>query len=96
MGEQIDKAIQFFKNEIKQHESILKGALNDEYGEYIENRMLFYKTAAHAIENYQVFKTVFPDMTKEDIKLIEKCLEELLQYKKLGTVEEIKQRLGEK
>ena len=93
--EQMYKAILFLKNEIEQKKVILKGVLNDEYRKHVENQTLFYEIATQAIENNLVFKTILPNMTKEDIELIEKCLKELFKYKKLGTIEEIEQKLGE-
>ena len=49
MKEQIDKAIEFFENEIEQCEIKLKGVLQKEYREYLENAMSHYQMALYAL-----------------------------------------------
>lgn len=49
MGEQLDNAIEFFENEIKQYNIILKGILSDEYRNYVENIVQHYQLAIYAL-----------------------------------------------
>lgn len=49
MKEQIDKAIEFFENEIEQCEIKLKGVLREEYRKYLENIISHYQIALYAL-----------------------------------------------
>lgn len=49
MGEQLDKAIEFFENEIEQYNTILKGILSNEYREYVESVISHYQMALYAL-----------------------------------------------
>ena len=50
MGEQLDKAIEFFENEIEQYNIImLQGVLSKEYREYAENLVSHYQIALYAL-----------------------------------------------
>lgn len=49
MVEQIDEAMCFFENEIKQCNIKLNGELRDEYREYIEKLVSHYEIALYAL-----------------------------------------------
>lgn len=49
MGEQLDKAMEFFENEIEQYNAMLKGVIRQEYREYIENLLSHYQIALYAL-----------------------------------------------
>lgn len=49
MKEQIDKAIQYFENEIEQYEMILKGAISNNYRKHIRNVISYYKVAVYVL-----------------------------------------------
>lgn len=49
MRQQIDEAITFFENEIKQYTIMLKGDLRLEYRTYVENLISYYTIAIHAL-----------------------------------------------
>lgn len=49
MEEQLDKAITFFENEIKQCEIKLNGILSEEYREHVENLLSHYQIALYAL-----------------------------------------------
>ena len=45
-----DEILSYFKNEIKQYEIMLGGALNKEYRTYIEKKVLCYQSAIAALK----------------------------------------------
>lgn len=58
---------------------------------YSWEEMLEVRNMAIAtLEEVQTMKKVLPDLTDEDIKTTAVCLEELLQYRAIGTVSEVK------
>ena len=44
------EAIEYFKNEIVQHELIIRGSISQNYHNYIKKKLRCYKTALSAIE----------------------------------------------
>lgn len=50
MGEQIDKTISFFENEIEQYEIMLGGVISDEYRKYIGELISHYNVAIYALQ----------------------------------------------
>lgn len=48
--EELEKVIKFFEDEIYQFDIELGGVLKKDYREYLENKKLYYRLAARAIQ----------------------------------------------
>ena len=73
------------------HEALLRlQYMYDSDNSFMVGKRKEIEIAMKAIEEIHTMKKVLPDLTDEDIKTTAVCLEELLQYRKIGTVSEVK------